>query len=101
MGGIIENFKESLKNFARSVEMSKGYKQGNIYVLLNALQSNNQDLFISRFLRLMNAYIDKPYAAECMANFNELLPLTEESFKKIGYLIISALMSIKTVKEVE
>ena len=102
MRGKIENFKEALKKFAQNISFSKGYKQGNVYVLLNALQSGNQDLFISRFLRIMNAQIDKPGAPECLSYFNDLLPLPEESFKKVGYLIVSALMSVKTIKsEVE
>ena len=101
MGGSIIEFKNALKHLAKKIQMTKGYKQGNVYVLLNALQSNNQDLFISRFLRLMNAYINEPTARECIEKFNELLPLTSDSFKKIGYIIVSALMSVQTIKEAE
>ncbi|MHA1589176.1 MAG: hypothetical protein ACTSVA_01045 [Candidatus Njordarchaeales archaeon] len=91
---IKQSFNKVLNVIATSERVSTRYIEGLIYSLLSAVKANDQNSFLNYLITFLNTF-NREEISEFMRKLYNVFPLPEESFQKLGYLIIMGFMSIK------
>jgi len=91
---IRKSFDKVLEIIKASGRVSPRYIEGLVYSLLSAIRANDQERFLTYLITFLNTFESKE-VSEFMKKIYENFPLSEESFQKVGYLIIMGFMSVK------